>query len=288
MTVKKNTPSRAQSSTSACTKTHTAKSSQLKGKDSGKGTAEGSKNRGRAEELLATRKYHGQKIEAKLRDALDKPDELRRLLGAIDAAERKASEMFGKAFDEGAVNYAFKAYSAALEHYHKHEGERAALSRLVINYAELQEADPRVDLDLVAVAEQYELAARALIDFYDHTRGVPDWLTDLIMRGLEAATEKTGIEHWEGEGFDLRGLANLFAVTSPTNFKLGFEQKRDLPELISAVLRHPDTPVNLYNAIGDAVTEWQMDDSDPTYLRLALANLTTVQKEITEDEVGAE
>ena len=175
-------------------KTHnqnrTGKSSRTKGK------AEGGNDRARAEGLLATRKYHGQKIEAKLRGALDKPDELRRLLGAIDAAERKASEMFGKAFDEEAVNYAFKAYSAALVHYYKHEGERAALSRLVINYAEFQEADPRVDLDLVAVAEQYERAARALIDVYDHTRGMPDWLTDLIMRGLEAATAKTGIEHW--------------------------------------------------------------------------------------------
>ena len=279
MTVKKDTPSGVQSSTSVRTKNKPARP---------KHRAEGSKDRARAEELLATRKYHGQKIEAKLRDALDRPDELRRLLRAINAAERKAAEMFGKAFNEKAVNYAFKAYSAAIEHYHEHEGNRAPLARLVINYAELQEADPSVDLDLAAVAEEYERAARALVDFYDHTRGVPDWLTDLIMRGLKAATEKTGIEHWEGEGFDLRGLANLFSVTSPANFNLEFEQKRDLPELISAVLRHPDTPANLYNAMGDAVTEWQTDDTDPTYLRLALANLATVQKEIAEDEASEE
>lgn len=272
--------------------TRTGKSSRPKGKasdklttkHSAKGKAEGSKDRARAEELLATRKYHGQQVKAKLRAALDKPGELRRLLAAIDAGERGASALLGKAFDDGAIDYAFKAYSAALEHYHKHEGERAALARLVINYAELQEADPSVDLDLVAVAEKYECAARALVDFYDNTRGVPDWLTDLIMRGLEGATEKTGIEHWTGSAFDLRGLANLFAVTSPANFKLEFEQKRDLPELISTVLRHPDTPTNLYNAIGVAVCDWQMDDTDPVYLRLALANLAAIQKEIAEEE----
>lgn len=269
---------RKESTTATPAKANKTRNQNRTGKSSRpKGKAEGSKDRDRAEELLATRKYYGQQVEAKLRAALDNPDELRRLLAAVDAAERKASAMFGKAFDEGAVNYAFKAYSAALEHYHKHEGERAALSRLVINYAELQEADPSVDLDLVAVAEGYERAARALVDFYDHTRDVPDWLTDLIMRGLEAATEKTGIEHWEGSGFDLRGLANLFSVTSPASFKLEFEQKKDLPELISVVLRHPDTPVNLYNAIGDAVAEWCMDDTDPVYLRLALANLAAVE-----------
>jgi hypothetical protein len=61
-----------------------------------------------------------------------------------------------------------------------------------------------------------------------------------------------------------------------------------LPELISAVLRHPDTPANLCNAIGSAVDEWLMDDTDPVYLRLALANLAAVQKEIAENEAGEE
>lgn len=144
--------------------------------------------------------------------------------------------------------------------------------------------DDHVDLDLVAVSERNERAARLVMSLYDRGAGLPDWLTDLIMRGLEAATEKTGIEHWSGEDFNLRDLADLLAVTDLLTFKLEFERKKDLPELISAVLRHPDTPVNLYNAIGDAVTEWQMDDTDPAYIRLALANLAAVQKEIAENE----
>lgn len=147
-----------------------------------------------------------------------------------------------------------------------------------------------VDIDLVAVAEGYDRAARLVVSLFDNGASVPDWLTDLIMRGLEAATKKTGIEHWGATleaGFDLRGIADLFAVTSPANFSLEFEPKRDLPELISTVLRHPDTPANLYDAIGKAADEWLMDDTDPAYLRLALSNLAAVQKEIAEDEVAA-
>ena len=153
--------------------------------------------------------------------------------------------------------------------------------------------DGRVDLDLVAVAEGYDRAARLVASLYERGASVPDWLTNLIMRGLEAATEKTGIEHWQGGAtlearFDLRGLADLFSITSPANFKLEFEPKKDLPELISAVLRHPDTPVNLYNAIGSAVDDWLTDDTDAAYIRLALANLAAAQKEIAEDAKGGE
>jgi hypothetical protein len=149
----------------------------------------------------------------------------------------------------------------------------------------------RVDLDLVAVAEGYERAARLVVSLFDRGASVPDWLTDLIMRGLEAATEKTGVEHWGATleaGFDLRGLADLFSVTSPANFRLEFEPKKDLPELISAVLRHPDTPANLYNSIGDAIADWQHDDTNPAYIRLALAHLAAVQKEIADDEKGGD
>lgn len=154
-----------------------------------------------------------------------------------------------------------------------------------------RKAGDRVDIDLVAVAEGYDRAARLVVSLFDKGASVPDWLTDLIMRGLEAATEKTGIEHWGAPvdaGFDLRGIADLFAVTSPANFSLEFEQKKGLPELISAVLRHPNTPVNLYNGIGRAVDEWLIDDTDPVYLRLALANLAAVQKEIAKDEGSAD
>lgn len=100
-----------------------------------------SEDRDRAAELLERRTYYGSGVEAKLRDALDKPEELRRLLAAIDAGERKASELLGRAFDEKAVDYAFTAYSTALEHYYKHQGDSFALSRLAVVYGEQQPSD---------------------------------------------------------------------------------------------------------------------------------------------------
>ena len=115
------------------------KKGSTKGAEGSKGR--GSKDRRRAEELLASRKFHGSEVEAKLRAALDRPDELRRLLAGIDAGERKASEMFGKAFDEKAVEYAFTAYSAALKHYYANQGDPFALSRLAVVYAEQEPGD---------------------------------------------------------------------------------------------------------------------------------------------------
>lgn len=151
-------------------------------------------------------------------------------------------------------------------------------------------ADDHVDLDLVAIAEGYDRAARCLASLYDGSANIPAWLSDLILHGLEAASKKTGMENWTDseKGFNLRGLADLLAVSGTPEYRLEFEQKKDLPELISAVLRHPDTPANLYNAVDAAVAEWLLpEDTDPTYIRLALSNLAAVQKEIAEDEEGA-
>jgi hypothetical protein len=112
-----------------------------------KGKAEDSKgkrsgtDRQQAEELLETRKYYGSQIETRLRAALDQPEELRRLLAAIDAGERKASELLGRAFDEKAVDYAFVAYSKALDHYHANQSDSFALSRLAVVYEEQQPGD---------------------------------------------------------------------------------------------------------------------------------------------------
>jgi hypothetical protein len=76
-------------------------------------------------------------------------------------------------------------------------------------------------------------AARLVVSLFDRGAGVPDWLTDLIMRGLEAATERTGVEHWGATletGFDLRGLADLFAVTrTRPNSALSLSRRKTCP-----------------------------------------------------------
>lgn len=127
--------------------------------------------------------------------------------------------------------------------------------------------------DLVAVAEKHRRNARTIVSIFDDD-GFPDWFTNLIMLGLETATEKTRIEHWKGEAFDLRGLADLLAVSDSFEYEsaLRFVPEMSLPELISAVLKHPNTPDSLQVTIGEAVADLGVDDSTPDYIRLALSH----------------
>jgi hypothetical protein len=48
--------------------------------------------------------------------------------------------------------------------------------------------------------------------------------------------------------------------------------KLTLAELLSAVLRHPDIPMGLYNAIGEEIADRNIDCDAPEYIALALAN----------------
>lgn len=104
-------------------------------------------DRARVEELLSTKRY-SESVNARLRASLDKPDELRRLLAAIDAGEKKFDSLFAKSFDDGAMEYAFKAYSAALDHYHANRGDKFALSRLAVVYDEQQPGDTNIVITL--------------------------------------------------------------------------------------------------------------------------------------------
>lgn len=145
------------------------------------------------------------------------------------------------------------------------------------NYPDLAEMVRRAEageeiLDLAAVSERHARSARLVKSLFDR-EAAPDWLTNLVMRGLELATEKTGIRHYGTEDFDLRGLADLLAVTNEGKFEnlLEFEPKKDLPELLSAVLKHPDLPPCVYNGLSEALTDITFDSDSAEYIRLALA-----------------
>jgi len=124
-------------------------------------------------------------------------------------------------------------------------------------------------LDLAAVQAKQDRAARLVINLFEDG-ALPDWLTDGIMRTLEAATDKTGIGHYGEKGFDPRGLADLLAVADDPRYSIEMEPKKDLPELISAVLKHPDTPATVYDALSGAVTDLVGDSDSTSYVRLAL------------------
>ncbi len=44
----------------------------------------------------------------------------------------------------------------------------------------------------------------------------------------------------------------------------------DLAELISTVLRHPDTPASVYNGILHGMCQYSFDDTAPDHIRLVL------------------
>jgi len=61
---------------------------------------------------------------------------------------------------------------------------------------------------------------------------------------FEPVRNRLPIEYRGEKDFDLRGPADLLAATDPTRYErlLEFELKKRLPELLSAALKHPDTP----------------------------------------------
>jgi hypothetical protein len=95
---------------------------------------------------------------------------------------------------------------------------------------------------------------------------VPDFPTDAVMDALARARNKTGIDYWQvepaaaaggpylGEDFDMKGPADLFAVARRVRLP-----EPGLADRISAVLRDPETPTKLFNALADALSEITAD-----------------------------
>lgn len=120
--------------------------------------------------------------------------------------------------------------------------------------------------------------------------GLPHFLYDAVMLALSTAAERKGIKiaSDEATGFDLRALADLFAVAGGAHHGIEFEPKKDLAELLSAVLNHPDTPTDLYNAIGDEIAAMDFDCDAPEYIRLSLEGRkpAAVLRDIEREEGG--
>jgi hypothetical protein len=140
-------------------------------------------------------------------------------------------------------------------------------------------------IDLAAEGRKVAQAARLVRSVFSH-EAVPDFLTDAMMTALAAAEAKTGIAFWQvepadeeggpymGEDFDMKGLADLFAVTSPASFRL---DKPDFAALLSTALNHPDCPAEIYNAVGDGdclnIKRWDT----PAAIRLALGTAEQIE-----------
>jgi hypothetical protein len=126
------------------------------------------------------------------------------------------------------------------------------------------------------VAEEYDAAARAVLTLAD-ADGLPDFFKDVILTVLNWFAADTGARLWqettEGDGetggYSTDILARMFAYYS--RHRLQIERKKDLAELISAVVNHPDTPVEIFDALTHRIGEFKYDKCAPEFIRHALA-----------------
>ena len=112
-------------------------------------------------------------------------------------------------------------------------------------------------LGFCSAGEEYLGAARRLLNLM-HSPGTPVFITQGIYDLLLIAQKTFGVRLFRDEidaaetgGWSLDALATVFMRHEPERFEI--ETKRDLPELISAVLTHEDAPDCLVNAMGEAL-----------------------------------
>jgi hypothetical protein len=70
-----------------------------------------------------------------------------------------------------------------------------------------EDTDHVETIDLVAEAEKWRESALLVKSLFD-ADAMPDWLTNLVLSGIERATELTHVEHYAGGHFDLKGMAD--------------------------------------------------------------------------------
>jgi hypothetical protein len=129
-----------------------------------------------------------------------------------------------------------------------------------------------------AEQERAERNARIVRGLWEDA-DMPEFITNAVMAALHLAKYKTGVEFWQvepgnimGDDLDMAGLAKLLRVAYGRS-DIEVEPEKDLAQLISAVLRHPDTPHELYGAMRREIatmTEPDAVNEDPAVIAVAL------------------
>ena len=108
-------------------------------------------------------------------------------------------------------------------------------------------ATPTDDLD---EAEERLRGARLTNALFAHAH-VPPFVQEAVRRAVTEAAEHFGIDLCaSGEAFDADNLARLYDVAV-----CHYQPRAGLAELVSAGLKHPDTPGDLYNAVAEVVAD---------------------------------
>lgn len=157
-----------------------------------------------------------------------------------------------------------------------------ALKGKAADLAGLVERAERGDmiLDLAGVGDERREAAEAthrLLDMY----GLPAFVLDAVLTALHAAGRRVGFSIIHPEAGDENSparLATLYGLTQHP-FALELEPKKDLSELLSAVLTHPELPELLEESIGGGINDlfnelpkgrWREVEYSPEYIGLLL------------------
>jgi hypothetical protein len=130
-------------------------------------------------------------------------------------------------------------------------------------------------LDLVQVRKEQEQAARGLFRLLDMP-GLPPFVSEALYTILNHAARVKGADIGSdaADGYSIKAVTDLFAVTSGFQRGLTFEPSPDVAELISRVVKHPDLGAELRRAFGGVVTEELMsgvDTDSPGVIRALLA-----------------
>jgi hypothetical protein len=123
--------------------------------------------------------------------------------------------------------------------------------------------------------EEYDAAARAVVELLGNS-AVPDFFRNGITDLLNLFAADTGARLWhetteddsETGGYSTDILARTFA--NHRLHSLEIERKKDLADLISAVLKHPDTPVEVHNALAESLDRLKHDHRATEYVRHVL------------------
>lgn len=143
-----------------------------------------------------------------------------------------------------------------------------------------ERGEPAFDVD--AFGARYVEQARAVYAITEGTEGesLPGFIVDAVMITLEEAARAFGVKIWldvdgsgdaELGGYSVAALANLFERVGVGGPEV--EPKHDLAGHVAAVLKHPDTPSELYDAMRPVIArmgEPEEFNTHPDVLRLML------------------
>lgn len=135
--------------------------------------------------------------------------------------------------------------------------------------------------DVDDIGAEHVYAAQTVYNILDGTIETPQFVSLNLQMTIHEAGRRTGGELWitlnkddhdELGDFSVQRMARMFAHHPAENFSM--VPDRSLAELVSAVLKHPDTPRELYGAMRREIatmTEPDEVNEHPDVLRVALA-----------------